>query len=131
MKRIAVVVTVALLAASSSLAEERSVNLSVPGMFCASCPFVVQAAIGEVEGVLSVTTDVDERTALVLFDDAVATVYTAEDVDIRVYGDAAVVAFRLVGTSANEVQEYFNTGTFLRRSGDWPRAFAGRVLLRK
>lgn len=74
MKRFAVVVTVALLAASSSLAEERSVSLSVPGMFCASCPFVVQAAIGEVEGVLSVTTDVGERTALVLYDDAVATV---------------------------------------------------------
>ena len=52
-------------------------------------------------------------------DDAPATVYTAEDVDVRVYGDAAVVAFRLVGTSANEVQEYFNTGTFLRRGGEW------------
>ena len=74
MKRFAVIASAALLAASSSLAEERSVNLSVPGMFCASCPFVVQAAIGEVEGVLSVATDVEERTALVVYEDAVASV---------------------------------------------------------
>lgn len=92
MKRIAVVVTVALLAASSSLAEERSVNLSVPGMFCASCPFVVQAAIGEVEGVLSVTTDVDERTALVLFDDAVATVEAITAASTNAGYEASVIA---------------------------------------
>ena len=73
MKKLPYLTTFVLLAASSSLAEERSVDLSVPGMYCASCPFVVQAAIGEVDGVLSVTTDVDERTAHVLYDDAVAT----------------------------------------------------------
>jgi len=72
MRKLAFAATFILLTASTSVAEERSVNLSVPGMFCASCPFVVQAAIGEVEGVLSVTTDVDERTALVRYDDAVA-----------------------------------------------------------
>lgn len=47
------------------------------------------------------------------------TVYTAEDVDIRVYGDTAVIAFRLVGTSDGSVQEYFNTGTFIRQDGEW------------
>ncbi len=50
-------------------------------------------------------------------------VYTAEDVDIRVYGDAAVVAFRLVATPNGDgdakVQTYFNTGTFLERDGEW------------
>jgi hypothetical protein len=46
--------------------------------------------------------------------------YRGEDVDIRVYGDVAVVAFRLVGTSSDgTVQQYFNTGTFLRRGGAW------------
>ena len=92
MKRFAVVVTVALLTASSSLAEERSVNLSVPGMFCASCPFVVQAAIGEVEGVLSVTTDVDERTALVLFDDAVATIEAITTASTNAGYEATVIS---------------------------------------
>lgn len=51
--------------------------------------------------------------------DAEAAVYSAEDVDIRVYGVAAVVAFRLVGTSAGTVQQYYNTGTFLKRDGEW------------
>lgn len=52
-----------------------------------------------------------------------AVVYTAEDVDIRVYEDAAVVAFRLVATPSDDgeatVQTYFNTGTFLERDGEW------------
>ena len=57
-----------------AFAGEQAVKLSVPGMFCASCPYVVQAAIGKVEGVKAVTADVDSRTANVIFDDAVATV---------------------------------------------------------
>ena len=92
MKCFAVATTVALLAASSGFAEERSVNFSVPGMFCASCPFVVQAAIGKVEGVLSVTTDVDERTALVLFDDAVATIEAIIAASTNAGYEATVIA---------------------------------------
>ena len=47
-------------------------------------------------------------------------VYTAEDIDIRVYGPMAVVAFRLVATGADAAsQSYFNTGTFLKRDGRW------------
>ena len=47
--------------------------------------------------------------------------YSGEDVDIRLYDDVAVVAFRLVGTPADgtEVSSYFNTGTFLKRDGEW------------
>jgi ketosteroid isomerase-like protein len=52
------------------------------------------------------------------------TVYTAEDVRIQQYGDAAVVAFRLVskttksdGTKA--VGNNLNTGTFVKRNGKW------------
>jgi len=50
--------------------------------------------------------------------------YRAEDVDIRLYGATAVVAFRLVAAStdehgANTEQQYFNTGTFLKREGRW------------
>lgn len=54
--------------------------------------------------------------------DEPAVTYTAEDVDIRVYGDAAVVAFKLVGTPADATQPvsyYFNTGTFIKRGGRW------------
>ena len=61
-------------------------------------------------------------------DSADAPVYHAEDVDIRLYGDMAVVTFRLVAVSASEgdepgEQHYFNTGTF-RRLGDGWRAVA-------
>lgn len=50
-----------------------------------------------------------------------AVVYSGEDVDVRVYGDMAVVAFKLVGTPTDDadVLYYFNTGTFLKREGVW------------
>lgn len=51
------------------------------------------------------------------------TAFSAEDVRIRQYGDTAVVAFRLVGRTgagaAAEVTHYLNTGTFVRRNGEW------------
>jgi ketosteroid isomerase-like protein len=57
------------------------------------------------------------------FNDPV-TVYTGEDVRIQEYGDVAVVAFKLVGTTtktdgSREVQEFLNTGTFVKRKGVW------------
>jgi len=57
-------------------------------------------------------------------DEEPAMVYTGEEVDVRVYGDMAVVAFKLVGTPTSEVggtdvAYYYNTGTFLKRDGVW------------
>ncbi len=55
-----------------------------------------------------------------------STVYTAEDIRIQQYGDTAVVAFRLVGSKRrsqkngrNDVANYLNTGTFVKRNGKW------------
>ncbi|MEM1411810.1 MAG: nuclear transport factor 2 family protein [Pseudomonadota bacterium] len=52
--------------------------------------------------------------------------YEAEDVQVALYGESAVVAFRLValttdGATADppDRDEYFNTGTFLRRGDGW------------
>ena len=49
--------------------------------------------------------------------------YAAEDVRIQQYGDTAVVAFRLVGRTesgdSSAIQHYLNTGTFVRRGGEW------------
>lgn len=52
------------------------------------------------------------------------TVYTAEDVRIQQYGNAAIVAFRLVTTTTRSdgtktVGNNLNTGTFVRRNGNW------------
>lgn len=51
------------------------------------------------------------------------TTYTAEDIRIQQYGETAIVAFRLVGTTqsegATQVQQFLNSGTFLKRNGKW------------
>ena len=51
------------------------------------------------------------------------TTYTAEEIRIQQYGETAIVAFRLAGTTekdgGKEVKNYFNTGTFLKRNGKW------------
>src|ERR1041385_1994515 len=51
------------------------------------------------------------------------TVFTAEDIRIQQYGDTAIVAFRLVGTTdkkgTKKVTNYLNTGTFLKRNSQW------------
>lgn len=49
--------------------------------------------------------------------------YGYEDLQVLVFGDAAVVAFRLVGTvgsgDSQEVTRYYNTGTFVNRNDQW------------
>jgi uncharacterized protein DUF4440 len=51
------------------------------------------------------------------------TVFTAENIRVQQYRDTAVVAFRLVGTTEKNgkitVNDYLNTGTFLKRDGKW------------
>ncbi|HEV7644565.1 MAG TPA: nuclear transport factor 2 family protein [Pyrinomonadaceae bacterium] len=51
------------------------------------------------------------------------TTFTSEDIRIQQYGNTAIVAFRLVGTTVDDgittVAKFFNTGTFLKRKGTW------------
>jgi len=51
------------------------------------------------------------------------TTYGAEVIRIQQYGDTAIVAFRLVGTTEKDsmvvVAKDLNTGTFLKRNGKW------------
>ncbi len=54
--------------------------------------------------------------------DAPATRYSGEDVSVRLYGDTAVVAFRLLGAlqdGSGQVNQYYNTGTFRKQDGEW------------
>ncbi len=50
-----------------------------------------------------------------------AVAYTGEDVKVQLFGTTAVVTFQLIGTPDDEsgVKNYFNTGTFLKRDGNW------------
>jgi hypothetical protein len=46
--------------------------------------------------------------------------YGAEDITIQQYGDTAIVAFKLVHLEDGKVVDnYRNTGTFLKRKGKW------------
>lgn len=52
-----------------------------------------------------------------------STTYTADEIIIQVYDDTAVVAFKMTGLtntpSGNETTYYLNSGTFLKRKGEW------------
>ena len=72
LKSLTVALTFAIISAPA-FAGEQKVTLSVPGMTCASCPYIVQAAIAKVEGVTEVEADYSTLTATVVFDDEVTT----------------------------------------------------------
>ncbi len=72
-----VLALIGFMAAAPVFAAEQTVTFSVLGMTCASCPFIVESAMSGVEGVVTVIADADTRTALVVFDDAIA---SAEDI---------------------------------------------------
>jgi hypothetical protein len=64
------------------------------------------------------------RSAPAAKPDDPVTVYTAEDIKIQQYGNAAVVAFRLVSTTTKAdgtktIGNNLNTGTFIKRNGRW------------
>lgn len=63
-----------LLSASIAAAAERTVTLTVENMTCALCPITVRTAIERVTGVEDVQVDLESKTAVVVFDDAQATV---------------------------------------------------------
>jgi ketosteroid isomerase-like protein len=47
------------------------------------------------------------------------TIFTAEEIQINIYDDMAVVAFKMKGTTGEAVQYYYNSGTFLKRNEKW------------
>jgi hypothetical protein len=72
----------------------------------------------------------DKASILLSFEDAPAPAtdkpsapavrFTAEDILVRPYGDAAAVTFRLVATAPDGKRSFYrNSGMFLRRDGRW------------
>jgi mercuric ion binding protein len=61
----------ALLAFASfpALAEQKTVTLSVPGMYCEMCPATVKKAISRVNGVSKVEASYKTKEAVVTYDD--------------------------------------------------------------
>ena len=79
------------MAATPVFSAEQTVTFSVPGMYCASCPFIVDAAMSDVEGVISVTADSDTRTALVVFEDTLVSAETIAAASTNVGYEALIV----------------------------------------
>lgn len=52
------------------------ITLAVANMTCATCPVAVRTAIRRVPGVEAVEVDFDRKIAIVIYDDAVASVET-------------------------------------------------------
>ena len=70
MKTLFSIVAGLLLLASPAWAASKTVTLSVPGMFCATCPITVKKALTTVAGVTQVTVNLEKKQAVVTFDDA-------------------------------------------------------------
>lgn len=57
-------------------AAEARVTLAITNMTCAKCPIAVRAAIRRVPGVKAVEVDIDRKTAIVIYDDALVSIET-------------------------------------------------------
>jgi mercuric ion binding protein len=60
--------------ASLAMAKQQTVQLTVPTMDCATCPITIKAALAKVPGVSKVKVSYEKREAVIVYDDAKATV---------------------------------------------------------
>ena len=70
----AVIFAAAAMSSTTVLAAEQTIKLSVPGMYCESCPYIIKKAISAIEGVKIVEATIEDRSATVTFEDTVATI---------------------------------------------------------
>jgi mercuric ion binding protein len=75
MKTLKALSLLALLAAAPfALAKQQTVSLNVPTMDCATCPITIKAALVKVPGVSKVQVSYEKREAVIVYDDAQASV---------------------------------------------------------
>ena len=68
-----------IVSSGAAMAEQLTVTLAVDNMYCEACPYMVKKSIEKVSGVSKVTVSFKEKTAVVMFDDAKATVKDLTD----------------------------------------------------
>ena len=66
---VSILLTAATLLSTMAFAAEQTVKLSVPGMTCASCPYIVEKSLSAISGVLKVAVSFPQKSAVVTFDD--------------------------------------------------------------
>ena len=71
MKRLlcSIAIAIALSAAGTAMAAEKTVTLAVKGMHCSACPYIVKQSLAKVGGVGNVAVSYEKQTATVTFDD--------------------------------------------------------------
>jgi len=75
MKTLKTLTLIAMLSAAPfALAKPQTVKLNVPTMDCATCPITIKAALVKVPGVSKVQVSYEKREAVVVYDDAQASV---------------------------------------------------------
>ena len=74
----------------TSLAAEKTITLTVEGMYCASCPYIVRESMAAVEGVAKVVVSVAEQSATVTFDDDKTTIAAIAEASTNAGYPAAV-----------------------------------------
>ena len=70
----AMILATAAMSSTTVLAAEQTIKLSVPGMTCASCPYIIKKAISAIKGVKSVEPNLEDLSATVTFEDTVASI---------------------------------------------------------
>lgn len=73
-KLVAAAAALTLLAAPVAFAGEKTVTLDVANMTCPACPYIVRGSLVAVPGVSSVEISLENKTAIVTYDDAKAAV---------------------------------------------------------
>jgi mercuric ion binding protein len=63
-----------LISTQAASASERTVTLAVSNMYCEACPYMVKKTLESVSGVSKATVSFKNKTAVVVFDDAKASV---------------------------------------------------------
>jgi mercuric ion binding protein len=75
MKTLNTLALIAMLGATPfALAKPQTVKLNVPTMDCATCPITIKAALVKVPGVSKVQVSYEKREAVIVYDDAQASV---------------------------------------------------------
>lgn len=87
----AMIFAAAVMSSTTVLAAEQTIKLSVPGMTCASCPFIIKKAISEIKGVKLVEATLEDRTATVTFDDTVVSIKAITQATMNVGYESSVI----------------------------------------
>jgi periplasmic mercuric ion binding protein len=67
-----VALIVSVLASPAAFAAEKTITLAVQHMTCAACPGTVKASLQRVPGVTNVVVSLEDKTAIVTYDDSKA-----------------------------------------------------------